>query len=301
MRALIVHSDDLGLSPQVNRGISRAYREGVLTSASILPNGPAFSEAVALARASAGLGVGVEWNLVRGRPLCAPERIRSLVGPRGCFPGDAGRVLAWGLLGRLDPEHVARELDAQLARVREAGIVPTHVCGEKHGHLFPGVAGVAARVAGAAGLRAFRSIVPMSPRDADPVGEGGGLAGRARAEIVLACARTARRHYAAAGLVGTDGFVGLARTGSVDVGLVEEAARGIGEGVYELMTHVGEAGSVAPAEWGRYRIDAARPRELEALCTPGLRERLASAGVTLVHFGHLAGRGGAVAAAADRP
>jgi len=295
VRALIVHSDDFGLSSPVNRGIARAHREGVLTSASILPNGPVFAEAAELARATPGLGVGIEWNLVRGRPLCAPERIRSLVGSSGCFPGDAGRVLARGLLGRLDPEHVARELEAQLARVRDAGLLPTHVCGEKHGHLFPGVAEVAARVAGRGGVRAFRSIVAFSPAKSEPVSEGGGLAGRARAEIVLACARTARRYYAAAGLVGTDGFIGLARTGTVDVRLVEEAARGIGEGVHELMTHVGESGSIAPAEWGRYRIDASRPRELAALCAPGLRERIAGAGVLLVHFGHLGGTGPVVA------
>ncbi len=289
MRALIVHSDDFGLSPQVNRGVVRAHREGVLTSASLLPNGPAFDEATRAAHALPGLGVGIEWNLVRGRPLCAPDRVRSLIGRGGCFPGEAGRVLARGLLGRLDPEHVARELEAQLARVRDAGIAPTHVCGEKHGHLFPGVAEVAARVAARSGLKAYRSIVPFSParRVESSPAERGSLAGRARAEIVTACARAARRHYAVAGLVGPDGFFGLARTGEVDAALVEEAARAIGEGVHELMTHVGETGSEVSTDWGRYRIDGARPRELEVLCAPGLRERIASAGVTLVHFGQL--------------
>ena len=297
MRALIVHSDDFGLSPEVNAGIARAHREGVLTSASILPNGPAFAEATGAVRATPALGVGVEWNLVRGRPLCAPDRVRSLVGSSGLFPGDAGRVLAWGLLGRLDPEHVARELEAQLGRVRDAGVVPTHVCGEKHGHLFPGIAAVAARVAGRAGVRAYRSIVASSPGPhPEAVADRASLAGRARAEIVTACARAARRHYAAAGLAGTDGFIGLARTGEVDAAFVEEAARTIGEGVHELMTHVGVAGSEVPAGWGRYRIEASRPRELSALCAPGLRARIEAAGVTLVHFGHL----GPVAAPRDR-
>src|SRR5262249_34645691 len=73
---VVVNADDFGLCAAVNRAIGRAHEEGVLTSASLLANGPTFDEAVAIARARPSLGVGVHLNLLRGRPLA---RVPSLV------------------------------------------------------------------------------------------------------------------------------------------------------------------------------------------------------------------------------
>jgi chitin disaccharide deacetylase len=58
-RYLIVNGDDLGASRGVNRGVLAAYRDGILTSASLMVDGPAAEEAAALARAAHGLSVGL--------------------------------------------------------------------------------------------------------------------------------------------------------------------------------------------------------------------------------------------------
>ena len=49
-RRLIVNADDFGLSTSVNQAVVRAYREGILTSASLMVNEPGFDEAVRLAK-----------------------------------------------------------------------------------------------------------------------------------------------------------------------------------------------------------------------------------------------------------
>src|ERR1051325_8571977 len=49
-RRLIVNADDFGRSSSINAAVIRAHREGILTSASLMVNEPAFAEAVALAR-----------------------------------------------------------------------------------------------------------------------------------------------------------------------------------------------------------------------------------------------------------
>ena len=42
MKELIINADDFGLSPGANRAIIRAWREGILTSASLMAGGEAF-------------------------------------------------------------------------------------------------------------------------------------------------------------------------------------------------------------------------------------------------------------------
>ena len=58
MKQLILNADDFGLTHGVNEGIILAHRDGILTSATLMANGPAFDEAVERARANPKLGVG---------------------------------------------------------------------------------------------------------------------------------------------------------------------------------------------------------------------------------------------------
>jgi len=53
-KVLVVNADDFGLSEQINRGIESAFIRGILRSASIMPNGPAFYDAVRIARLRRG-------------------------------------------------------------------------------------------------------------------------------------------------------------------------------------------------------------------------------------------------------
>jgi len=63
-KTLVVNADDFGLSKQINRGIEAAFSNGILRSASIMPNGMAFDDAVRLAFALPELGVGIHLSLV---------------------------------------------------------------------------------------------------------------------------------------------------------------------------------------------------------------------------------------------
>ena len=63
MRWLIVTADDFGITSGINRGIVRAHREGILTSASLMVDRPACEEAAALARENGTLSVGIHLEL----------------------------------------------------------------------------------------------------------------------------------------------------------------------------------------------------------------------------------------------
>jgi len=68
MRRLIVNGDDFGASLGINRGIVEAHERGVLTSASLMVDGPAEADAVARARANPALSVGVHLELDSSDP-----------------------------------------------------------------------------------------------------------------------------------------------------------------------------------------------------------------------------------------
>jgi chitin disaccharide deacetylase len=60
---LIVNADDFGQSPGINGGIIKAYRDGIVTSASLMVRWPAATEASAYARKYPGLSVGLHIDL----------------------------------------------------------------------------------------------------------------------------------------------------------------------------------------------------------------------------------------------
>ena len=89
MKELIVNADDFGLSTGANRAIIKAWREGVLTSASLMVTGEAFEEAVALAKENPGLQVGLHLTLVQGRSALSHPGFPSITDQRGDFPAGA--------------------------------------------------------------------------------------------------------------------------------------------------------------------------------------------------------------------
>src|SRR5512139_511392 len=91
-RRLIVNADDFGRSPDINEAVIRAHREGILTTASLMVNEPAAAAAVALARQSPTLGVGLHLTLVDGHAALSAQEIPDLADARGRFAGDAVRA-----------------------------------------------------------------------------------------------------------------------------------------------------------------------------------------------------------------
>ena len=63
MRYLIVNADDFGASPGVNHGIYDAHCRGIVTSTSLMVDGPACEEAALLARLAPRLGLGLHVDL----------------------------------------------------------------------------------------------------------------------------------------------------------------------------------------------------------------------------------------------
>jgi hopanoid biosynthesis associated protein HpnK len=133
---IIVAADDLGRSSSVNTAIAKAHDEGIVTSASLMAGEEAFEEAVEIVQKSSHLSVGLHVTLCDGRSVLRPSQIPDLVDQDGCFEKNPAR--AWvnymrsSILGQVEAE-----VEAQFNSLEKAGIHITHVNGHHHLQMHP--------------------------------------------------------------------------------------------------------------------------------------------------------------------
>jgi predicted glycoside hydrolase/deacetylase ChbG (UPF0249 family) len=261
LKYLIPNADDFGYTRDVNEGIIHAHRQGILTATTLMATGAAFDHAVALAHQNPGLDVGV--HLV-------------LVGSDG-FPPTVARLIGELVAGRI---RVYDELSAQVRKVREAGIRPSHLDTHKHTHLLPPVLDAVARIASEFQIPWVRRPFDLPlhaggvPWQRQAVSRGLGFA-RARFHRVLT------RH----GCRTTDHFAGFQITGHYDGVELARLIRQLPKGVTEFMCHPGFCTEELQA--ARTRLKESRQRELDALTSAEVRAAIQESGVTLASYGDI--------------
>lgn len=284
MKRLIINADDFGMTGSVNRAVVRGFREGVLTSATLMVNGAAYGEAVGIARDNPGLGVGVHLNILRGRPVLPPERIPTLVGPDGLFLRNTALLARRYVSGRFDPSEIAEEFSAQIGKALADGVPVSHLDGEKHLHmLFIGPAIEAARRHGIRRMRLSgeRGQVPLRKL----------LNKRAYASLLIRVyAHRARRMLAARGISHPDHFFGIQCSGEMLPRCLEGLINALPEGASEIMTHPGRSRREFEAirgEFGCYDLTARCEDELCALISPAVKDAVRRGGIRLISYNDL--------------
>jgi len=291
VKSLIVNADDLGWTEGVNRGILEAFQHGIVTSASLLANGAAFAGGVAAARSAPGLGVGVHLNLSDGSPLASQITITSLLNKEGEFAGGPERLLLRRARNGLLLAEVEKEWDAQIRKVRDAGITPTHLDGHKHVHMLPGLFEIALKLAKRHNIGAIRvSLEASSLRAALASGgkqnSGVVLKQGVQARGLKLLARDAREQAGRAGISTADYFCGIAQTGELTREGVEQFLKSLPAGTTELMCHPGYAD--AALKKTPTRLQVSRETELRILTDTGIRNLVASLGIRLIDYGFVA-------------
>jgi hopanoid biosynthesis associated protein HpnK len=134
----------------------QAHREGVLTSASLMVTGEAVEEAVALARATPTLAVGLHVVAANGRAALPPAQIPHLVDSNGCFSDNAAYLGLRYFLSRAAQKELAQEITAQFDRFVATGLPLSHVDSHMHIHIVPSVLRLLLPLAEQYGARGFR-------------------------------------------------------------------------------------------------------------------------------------------------
>lgn len=131
-RVLIVNADDFGCSDHTVDATIECFEKGVLSSATIMPNMPAFERAAAFAREHPQFSYGLHLCLTDERPVSDPAAIPTLVAPDGRF-WRTPEFFQRALTGRLAARDLRRETLAQLARLKARGVTIHHM--DAHGHV----------------------------------------------------------------------------------------------------------------------------------------------------------------------
>ncbi len=163
--AVILNADDFGRSASINAAVMRAHGEGVLTSASLMVAGDAVEEAVALARETPTLAVGLHLVVAGGRATLPSREIPHLVDGSGCFPNGSLQLGLRYFLSDTAQQELKRELTAQFDRFAATGLPLSHVDSHLHMHMHPTVFNLLLPLAeqyGAQGLRLPRDDLWLS-------------------------------------------------------------------------------------------------------------------------------------------
>jgi len=303
-RRVVFHADDFGMNPFVSQGIVSAFRDGLLTSTSLLANAPAAESALQswptltsaylqrtmpssdtrqkLEKSASPFDLGVHLNLTQGRPLTGQSYPGSLLDQNGNFPGIGTLFFRLRRATGEQLQAVDRELKAQIEWMCDRGIRPTHLNGHQYIEMIPQIATMIpgllhryaipmVRVAWERGLS--RNVLLR-----------GDIRGWCLAVIKRHYARSFRRRMIREKVSFAHQFFGTAHAGCIDANLVVEFLKqSHASPLTEIGVHPATASSSEVSESDPWfdPLAALRPQELEWLCGNRLPEELDRRGICL--------------------
>jgi len=245
-RRLIVNADDFGRSSSINEAVIRAHRQGILTTASLMVNEPAFEEAVAMAREHPRLGVGLHLFL-SDSPVAAGFRFFFKPGMRPRLKAD---------------------IRAQLERFVGTGLPLDHVNSHHHLHMHPSVVGIVLEC-----MRELKIVRARLTREPAWINIRN-ISGRrfrhlAHALIYVILARRAQRGFRRDGIRYPRYVFGLMQNYAVDESYLQRLLPALPEGDSELYSH---------PSMDTYR------HEFDALVSARVRELVQRLGIRLIRY-----------------
>jgi len=279
MKKIIINADDFGLVQGVNQGIIKAYQEGALTSATLMANMPGFDQAVEMAKANLGFGVGVHLNILRGQPLSTPHKVGSLLSRELRFIPSVSNLLQRIALKRISFDEVEREFRAQVEKVQRAGINPSHIDSEKHIHLIRPLFRIVLKLAKEYKINKVRFIQEccVSSRPGQMI----------KSMFISLSSTSMKKKMVQEGIRFPDKFYGVCDSGRITSDKLQQALRRAKEGVTEIMVHPGfitQEMLELDNQIGPYYINKYREKELNALLDEKLLNLIKDLDIQLINF-----------------
>lgn len=124
------------MSGAVNEAIFRGMERRVITSATMLSNGPAVSSAARMLHRFPECSFGVHLNLTEFQPVCAASysTLSSILDDQKRFNGNTIRTVR---IGRSMLRGIYEEWCAQIEILIRLGVQPTHLDAHHHVHTIP--------------------------------------------------------------------------------------------------------------------------------------------------------------------
>jgi hopanoid biosynthesis associated protein HpnK len=267
----------------VNEAVEQAHRAGVLTSASLMVAEDAATDAVERARRMPTLRVGLHLTVVDGRTVLPAEQVRAIVNSGGRLTDRLVRAGCSYFFRPRARRELRGEVRAQLEAFRASGLELDHVDTHRHLLLHPTVLGMIIDFAHEFGIRAIR--LPTEPWRATrglPVWRR--VVAAARIVSLGPWLALARWRLRRAGIRYNAEVRGLADTGRMDESTVLRLIRTLNCDITEIFFHPATA---TPSTEPLAQVVSRHVAELQALCSPRVRNALEGAGVERIGYGDL--------------
>lgn len=272
---LIVNADDFGLTESVNQGITKAFREGIVRSTSIMPVGKAYDDAVKLAKENPGLDIGIHLCLTQEKPVLAKNEIGSLLSNDGNFFKTPTELIVHYLFCRTKLKEIQRELDAQIRKVLDSGIKVTHLDSHDHIHMFPPILNIVARLAKQYGILYVRYPYERL------VSFNSNVSRHFIGYILIVLCFLSKQIFKKSGILKTDYFYGFLNSGHLSEQNLMQVFKKINNGITEIICHPGVYDEEAKRyNYWKYEWDG----ELKALTSPNIKKIIKDLSIQLVNF-----------------
>jgi hopanoid biosynthesis associated protein HpnK len=277
-RRLIINADDFGMSEAVNEAVIRAYKEGVLTTTSLMVTGAAFEEAVRLAKQNPGLGVGIHLVTVVGRSVLSKSEIPSLVDQDRNF---SNNPTAAGLKYFFSPQarrELRKELAAQFEKFQTTGLPLSHIDGHLHLHVHPVIFNSALELAEKYGCRRMR-VPEEELRLALEFDRAGSAQKRVHAALFGGLARWMKHKLTARGFTFAERVYGNLQSGRMNERYFLYALDRLSAETNEIYFH--------PALSREERLSDDQRQcaiEFEALTSANVKKRIGELGIRLTNY-----------------
>lgn len=119
---IIINADDFGFSKSINQGIIEAYKEGLISSTTIMINMPYAEDAILKWKENSNLGIGLHINLTQASPIS--NDVKSLVDENNIFHNH--RKIEREEV-KISYEDIYREIKAQIEKVLSYNVKIDHL------------------------------------------------------------------------------------------------------------------------------------------------------------------------------
>jgi hopanoid biosynthesis associated protein HpnK len=293
MKQVIINADDLGMSRGINEAIAKASKYGILTSASMIVNMPAYEDALKKVIANnLNLGIGIHLSLTEGKSVLKSSDIPLLVNTDGYFKNSFLKLYIQTKKNKHILQQIESEINAQFAKLYSDGITPDHVNGHHHIHMIPCIFSITVKIAESYNCKVIRLAHEQFLFPSKHIYPGYYfyplLSGNIIKKSLLS--KFAKSNKIISKQIHTpDYFFGILHSGRMDLRVLRYILHCVQPGVTEIIVHPSLYNCPETTERRNKRMEkwlqsVGRKAELEALLSDSLGRELERNSIQLVRF-----------------
>lgn len=241
-----------------------------------MPNGDSFDDACQLALENPDLSVGVHISLVGEKALLPYSKTNNFISEDNMLPSSYTEFMKDLLLNKFPLSQIKDEIFAQVQKVIDAGIKPTHIDSHQHLHAYPKLFEIFTQAAKEFDIKTIRIPFEQNGVNMSRYSFRG-----LQLFILKTLASKARVIAKKSGLNYADHFWGIGMSGNINEDNLLETIKILKIGVNEIMCHPGISDKVLRKkyQWG-YSWDD----ELNALQSENVKAALKCYNIILSNF-----------------